>query len=209
MVHYAGIGSKFKKFMSSRPSSIRTWENWYNLADLMATAIKFYRTADIYGFLSNFKQSPFVDDYGRSWRTVEHYFQGAKFFKTDPVHAEAIRARPSPMIVKNMGNSRKHPIDPEWETIKDTVMLTALRWKFNTVDMAKLLLNTDSAILIEDSPTDYYWGCGKDGSGQNKLGQLLMKVRDELKFDLLWMAFKGYGEVDGKIGWKIDLILHI
>ncbi|GAB4239826.1 MAG: hypothetical protein Kow00121_66390 [Elainellaceae cyanobacterium] len=28
---------------------------------------------------------------------------------------------------------------------------------------------------------DYYWGCGKDGSGKNKLGQILMEVREILR----------------------------
>lgn len=33
--------------------------------------------------------------------------------------------------------------------------------------------------IVEDSPTDYFWGEGADGSGQNMLGKLWMKVRDE------------------------------
>jgi len=43
-----------------------------------------------------------------------------------------------------------------------------------------MLLDTRPAYLIENSPSDKYWGCGRDGSGQNKLGVLLMQVRDEL-----------------------------
>jgi predicted NAD-dependent protein-ADP-ribosyltransferase YbiA (DUF1768 family) len=34
---------------------------------------------------------------------------------------------------------------------------------------------------VENSPIDYYWGCGKDGSGKNKLGQILMEVREILR----------------------------
>ncbi|GLC48449.1 hypothetical protein PLESTB_000099000 [Pleodorina starrii] len=34
--------------------------------------------------------------------------------------------------------------------------------------------------LVEASPHDYYWGAGYERTGQNKLGRLLMQVRDEL-----------------------------
>jgi hypothetical protein len=28
---------------------------------------------------------------------------------------------------------------------------------------------------------DYYWGCGKSGTGQNKLGKILMRVREQFR----------------------------
>jgi ribA/ribD-fused uncharacterized protein len=34
--------------------------------------------------------------------------------------------------------------------------------------------------IVEDSPTDYFWGEGADGSGRNMLGKLWMKIRDEM-----------------------------
>ena len=43
------------------------------------------------------------------------------------------------------------------------------------------LLSTGERKLIEDSPVDYYWGCGEDGSGVNMLGKLLMELRTELQ----------------------------
>ena len=48
-------------------------------------------------------------------------------------------------------------------------------------DMAKELLATGDAIIIEHTRNDAYWADGGDGSGKNKLGLLLMKVRKELK----------------------------
>lgn len=54
--------------------------------------------------------------------------------------------------------------------------------KFQTYgDIRATLLETGEAHLVENSPIDYYWGCGKDGSGQNKLGQILMAVREILR----------------------------
>jgi N-glycosidase YbiA len=41
-------------------------------------------------------------------------------------------------------------------------------------------LATGDEEIVENAPEDYYWGCGADGSGQNKLGQILMRVRREL-----------------------------
>jgi len=42
------------------------------------------------------------------------------------------------------------------------------------------LLDTKTAILKEAAPRDYHWGIGKTGNGKNRLGVLLMKVREEL-----------------------------
>ena len=36
---------------------------------------------------------------------------------------------------------------------------------------------TRKRIEVENSPIDYYWGCGADGSGENRLGAILMEVR--------------------------------
>jgi len=68
-------------------------------------------------------------------------------------------------------------------------MLTAITAKFTQYPVLKhILLKTKNAILIEDSPIDYYWGCGKDGSGKSRLGQLLMKLRGD------FIEGKQYGE---------------
>lgn len=43
------------------------------------------------------------------------------------------------------------------------------------------LLATGDEELVENARSDYYWGCGKDGSGLNRLGEILMAVRAELR----------------------------
>ena len=61
-------------------------------------------------------------------------------------------------------------------------MYVALYAKFTQHERLRwLLLDTGERKLIEHTSHDSYWGDGGDGSGQNKLGQLLMKVRDELR----------------------------
>jgi predicted NAD-dependent protein-ADP-ribosyltransferase YbiA (DUF1768 family) len=49
-----------------------------------------------------------------------------------------------------------------------------------------LLLSTGNATLIEDSPMDFYWGCGSDGTGKNMLGKILMEYRDILNSDMAY-----------------------
>jgi len=66
--------------------------------------------------------------------------------------------------------------------VKEDVMYRCLIAKFRQNDDARsVLLGTGNAQLIEDSPTDYYWGCGRNGTGQNRLGVLLMRLRGELR----------------------------
>ena len=61
-------------------------------------------------------------------------------------------------------------------------MKTALRAKFTQHEnLKKILLDTGDRELIEDSPTDYQWGCGQDGTGQNLLGKALVEIRTELR----------------------------
>ena len=50
--------------------------------------IKFWRTRDEYGFLSNFSKHPVTID-GKRWPTTEHYYQAMKF--TDELHQEQVR----------------------------------------------------------------------------------------------------------------------
>ena len=68
------------------------------------------------------------------------------------------------------------------EEAKVDVMLKCCMAKFTQNEKCKkALLSTGDAKLQEDSPTDSYWGIGRDGKGRNMLGVILMKVRHELK----------------------------
>lgn len=99
-----------------------------------------------------------------------------------PKIQEKIRQIASPMDAALEGRNRQNPLRPDWEEIKDEVMLQVLRMKFSqNPEIAKELLATGDAILIKHTRNDDYWADGGDGSGKNKLGLLLMKVREELK----------------------------
>ncbi|WP_254567133.1 NADAR family protein [Oscillatoria sp. HE19RPO] len=139
----------------------------------------FYSTRSEYGCFSNFSRHGLELD-GVWWPTSEHYFQAQKFAGTP--HAEQIRKVNNPKDAANMGRDRQRPLRPDWETVKDDIMRRAVLKKFQTHDeIREILLGTGEEELVENAPHDYYWGCGKDGSGQNKLGQILMEVREILR----------------------------
>ena len=73
----------------------------------------------------------------------------------------------------------------EWgcavELTKDHFMYSALIAKFTQhEDLRRGLLATGSAILVEDTIGDPYWGNGPSQNGLNKLGRQLMFVRKRL-----------------------------
>lgn len=141
-------------------------------------AIYFYSTRTEYGCFSNFSRHP-IKLKGHTWPTSEHYFQAQKFAGTEYEHI--VRKAKGPKEAANIGRNRKNPIRRDWESIKESVMYDALRAKFTqNEDCKRILLSTGDAKLIEDSPVDWYWGCGANGSGKNRLGILLMRLRDEL-----------------------------
>jgi ribA/ribD-fused uncharacterized protein len=141
--------------------------------------ILFYGVGDEFGCLSNFAPFP-IQLRKRAWPTSEHYFQAQKFAGT--VQEEEIRRASSPMIAARMGRSRKHPIRKDWESAKDGIMMDALRAKFTQHDELKhILLDTGERRIVEHTPRDNYWADGGDGSGKNRLGELLMRLRSELR----------------------------
>ena len=141
--------------------------------------ICFYNTINKYGCFSNFSRHGFELD-GLYWMTSEHYFQAQKFPNTP--HLEEIRLAKTPKQAAIMGRDRRLPLRPDWEQVKDDVMRSAVLRKFQThADIREILVSTGDEELVENAPGDYYWGCGKDGTGRNMLGIILMEVREIIR----------------------------
>ncbi len=150
----------------------------------------FKRDRELFGFLSHFYPSPIELD-GETWPTVEHYYQAQKSFA--PAYVQAIRDATSPARAKWLAappdaprriskNSwfRKNNQSPrsDWHVVKLEVMRRADLAKFTqNDDLARRLLATGDAELIEDSLSEPYWGIGPDGDGPNWAGRVLMEVR--------------------------------
>ena len=140
--------------------------------------IRFYSTNDDYGYMSNFAAYSFELD-GTTWPTSEHYFQAMKF--NDATIQKNIRRLASPMLAARAGRDRKKPLRKDWESVKERIMYDAVLAKFTqNPDIAAELIATGNAILIEHTTKDSYWADGGDGSGKNRLGVILMRVRGEL-----------------------------
>lgn len=139
----------------------------------------FYAQTDPYAEFSNF--APYgVEVDGTWWRTVEHYFQAQKFH--DDAYQERIRRCGKPKDAKALGMTRQVPLRSDWEDVKEEIMRAAVRVKFTTHEHPRrLLLSTGRVWIVENAPMDAYWGCGPDGAGLNKLGKILMEVRQKLQ----------------------------
>ena len=140
--------------------------------------IYFHNEGLPFGFLSNFSKHPIYCK-GKVWNTVEHYYQVQKF--QDPIIQEEIRMAQTPILAKTIAHKNKEFVDKNWNSIKDEVMYDGLYAKFTQhPDINKQLKETGKMTLYEHSPNDSYWGNGGDGSGKNTLGNLLMKIREQL-----------------------------
>ena len=147
----------------------------------MNKPIYFFSKTDKYYELSNF--APFGFELsGVFWPTVEHYFQAQKFHDTE--YRERIRLSMSPRQAKALGQTRKIKIRSDWNAAKEKIMLNALKKKFQHPELCELLLSTGKRELIENSPHDKFWGCGRNGNGKNRLGKLLMQVREEIRVSI-------------------------
>lgn len=142
---------------------------------------------DEYAFLSNFYPSPIKVELDNETSmiapTAEHLFH---FMKTPSIEEGiAILAAPTPDEAKRLG--RKCLLRKDWEDIKDKAMYAILAYKFTIPELREKLLATGDEYLEEGTYWhDNYWGnchCEKcvDIVGQNKLGLLLMEIREDIR----------------------------
>ena len=131
-----------------------------------------------YRWLSNFYPSKVVFG-GKEYKSVEHAFQAAKTL--DDKDREWIASAIHPGEAKKRGKCVI--LREDWEDVKDDVMWVCLQSKFSNIALKKKLLNTGDEELVEVNWwKDRYWGVC-DGVGENKLGKLLMRLREELRND--------------------------
>lgn len=137
-----------------------------------------YKTGYTTGF-SNFSQhSVCVPELGL-FPTAEAAFQAHKN-TADVDYVEKQKNARTPMFSNYIGN-RCVPVE-DWEEKKDMIMEMVIRLKIEqNEDIGSKLLNTGLRPLVEHNTRgDSYWGDGLDGKGMNKLGKILMKIRNEM-----------------------------
>jgi N-glycosidase YbiA len=154
----------------------------------------FARDREAFGFLSHFWPSVITLD-GEVWPTAEHYYQAQK--SESEAYRAAIRAAATPARAKRLATApdargwvgrqswfRANGKEPraDWNDVKLDIMRSVDWAKYSqNPDLAALLLGTGDAELIEDSPSDAFWGIGRDGDGGNWAGRVLMEIREGLR----------------------------
>ncbi len=202
----------------STPQHMEAGQNtagtWYDQRIAQRGVIYFYDNGKPYYEFTNFfdLKTPVRID-GFTWPTTEQYYQAGKY--TDNSLRNLIRTGSDKnwsdkkphhkswgawaFYIANQADEveKRATVRADWFSVIPALgmqrninrMLVALRAKFNQDRaLAKQLLDTYPAVLVEDSNKDGYFGAGNpqgktpvaQGMGENLLGRMLMHVRKEL-----------------------------
>jgi ribA/ribD-fused uncharacterized protein len=117
---------------------------------------------------------------GILWTTSEHAYQAAKF--EDPNIILKVQNARSAYEAKKVAHEHEESIKRDWDKIKIGIMKEIVREKLlQHPYIQRKLLETGDMKMVEDSPTDSFWGRGPDWNGENNLGKIWMKLREELR----------------------------
>lgn len=144
-------------------------------------------------FLSNFYPCLVVKD-NIKYPSVEHYYVAMKTNAPIITHEnkkyrlndfrKMISELKYPGMVKKIG--KKIPIREDWDTEKINIMKYGIREKFKDSNLKNKLINTKNEELVEGNwwHDNYFGNCFcdncKNKKGKNKLGKLIMEIRDEI-----------------------------
>ncbi len=156
----------------------------------MARIITFTGVKKPWGFLGNMAPYP-LDHGGKRWRTSEARFQAMRFADADVSIQEEIRQQKSPMGAKFVAKREKKrmAVAPQSSLDLDQMeQVLSLKLEQHP-ELKAMLLATGDATIIEDSTrrprgSGLFWGAAlKEGRwvGENRLGQMWMKIREELQ----------------------------
>lgn len=128
-----------------------------------------------YRFLSNFYIAPVMFE-GQLFQNNEAAFQAAKV--TDKAEREKFTTM-NPSEAKRAG--RHVALRKDWENVKTDIMYQICLDKFTrNPSLRESLLKTGNEKLEEENTWgDRIWGT-VDGKGENRLGKILMRIRQEI-----------------------------
>lgn len=151
-------------------------DSWKGLGN----AIYFYESQNLYYAFTNFAPYSVTDAQGYTWPTSENFFQAQKFVDNPQLYNQ-MKQLQTPRDAFNFVRNQSYDKNV-WNKKSVAVMLDAVRRKFEEhLRLKHMLLNTGNKILVEDAgKNDAFWGAGAQGEGTNLLGQVLMRIRDEI-----------------------------
>lgn len=131
-----------------------------------------------YFFLSNFYEAPVIYK-GITYRNNEAAFQAQK---VSDYEKQKEFSKLNPSEAKRKGRHVKLRKDVEWDSVKTGLMREIVEAKFEQNEDLKLKLLATGDKHLEEGNTwgDKIWGT-VNGVGENRLGKILMKVRENLK----------------------------
>lgn len=129
-----------------------------------------------YRFLSNYEICEIFYE-GITYSSSEGAYQAAKTFDED-IKLRIVKMSPS----EAKKFAYKLDVRKDWKDVRVDVMYNILKDKFTRNEYLKVrLLATGEKYLEETNHwKDIFWGVC-EGEGENTLGKLLMKIREELK----------------------------
>jgi hypothetical protein len=130
---------------------------------------------------------------GKLFSCAEQYMMYGKaiLFGDAEIAAEILEAV-APRQHKALGRKVRNFSDAIWKANRETIVTDGSRAKFTqNLELRQALLDTAGTELVEASPFDRIWGIGLAATdqraehpaqwrGQNLLGKILTRVRDEL-----------------------------
>lgn len=158
--------------------------------------IGFWHEYDEYGCFSNWYNAGFVYA-GIRYSSVEQFMMYHKLLTFRQFGlADKVMATDDPAEAKQIGRTKFKEFDDKlWTRIRTTIVKRGVRAKFEqNPELREILLSTDNTVLAECSPYDQIWGIGlspnderiydtSQWQGKNKLGRILMIIREELRQD--------------------------
>lgn len=149
------------------------------------------------GCFSNFFPCQFWLE-GKLWTTSEKYFMWKKAVTFgDNETAEKIIKLDSPREIKKLGRQVKNFSSEVWDKVKVDIMYAGVNAKFTQdAECNNCIKEFQNQKFVEGSPDDTIWGVGihyqdenvfdeSKWRGQNLLGNILTRVRDEIFDDAM------------------------
>lgn len=168
VIPFYKVRDEFSKYGGSFLSSYQKLENPIELTFEGLGKFKFECVSSAY--LS--QELGFMDDKKRRNELIKSLSKtGLDYDKINGIRDSYIKD-----LEKNKAFKRKW----ETESLKHDVMLNLTKLKFEiNPKLAEKLKDTGDSYLIQIS-NNFYWGSGTNGAGKNKLGKILMNIRNEM-----------------------------
>ncbi len=142
-------------------------------------SVDFYREEGELGYLANYSDYGFTVD-GVYYPTAEHFYQASKF--DNPEIIQKILSCKTAREAASVGRDRNNKRIDHFNDIKLNKMYQAVYEKFQqNPDIRKKLIETGDEEIREMTDQESYWGVGPQLDGENHMGEILMRVREELK----------------------------